>query len=122
MTSLRQQRREISLRSLTLSHGTLSEVFNVLGGSPCTTFTRMTNIPHTSSKPDCVLLRLDSTLYGEFLIKEVYEALRKSPNWNHTLFWITYDEHGGLYDHVPPPQNGTYPHIGCKNFRCSQSR
>jgi phospholipase C len=47
-----------------------------------------------------------STLYGEFLIKEIYEAVRSSPNWNETLFLITYDEHGGLYDHVPPPQDG----------------
>jgi phospholipase C len=33
----------------------------------------------------------------------VYEALRSSPAWNDTLFLITYDEHGGFYDHVPTP-------------------
>ena len=40
---------------------------------------------------------------GEKLIAEVYEALRHSPQWPHTLFVITYDEHGGTYDHVVPP-------------------
>ena len=35
------------------------------------------------------------------LVKEIYEALQSSPQWNQTLFVITYDEHGGYYDHVP---------------------
>jgi len=47
-----------------------------------------------------------SVLEGERWIKEVYESLRKGPNWNETLLLITYDEHGGFYDHVPPPQTG----------------
>lgn len=41
--------------------------------------------------------------HGQSLIKEVYEALRASPQWNETLLLITYDEHGGFYDHVPTP-------------------
>ncbi|WP_430388877.1 alkaline phosphatase family protein [Dyella sp. 20L07] len=40
---------------------------------------------------------------GEQLIHDVYYALRNSPAWNQTLLIITYDEHGGCYDHVPPP-------------------
>ena len=36
----------------------------------------------------------------------MYEALRASPQWNETLFLITYDEHGGFYDHVAPPDQG----------------
>ncbi|KAH9300989.1 hypothetical protein KI387_012572 [Taxus chinensis] len=40
---------------------------------------------------------------GQKLVKEVYESLRKSPQWNETLFVVTYDEHGGFYDHVPTP-------------------
>ena len=32
--------------------------------------------------------------------------MRASPIWNETLLIITYDEHGGLYDHVSPPQTG----------------
>nr|DAD17811.1 TPA_asm: hypothetical protein HUJ06_019274 [Nelumbo nucifera] len=40
---------------------------------------------------------------GQKLVKQVYEALRASPQWNEILFLITYDEHGGFYDHVPTP-------------------
>jgi phospholipase C len=40
---------------------------------------------------------------GELYYKTIYEALRAGPKWNETLFVITYDEHGGFYDHVPPP-------------------
>ena len=40
---------------------------------------------------------------GELLIADIYEAVRSSPNWNETVLIITYDEHGGFYDHVPPP-------------------
>ncbi|MGA2633713.1 MAG: alkaline phosphatase family protein [Terracidiphilus sp.] len=46
---------------------------------------------------------------GEQLIHDVYYALRNGPNWNHTLLIITYDEHGGCYDHVPPPQGAVPP-------------
>jgi phospholipase C len=40
---------------------------------------------------------------GQSLVLEIYEALRKSPVWNDTLLVIVYDEHGGFFDHVPPP-------------------
>lgn len=40
---------------------------------------------------------------GQKFIKEVYEALRASPQWPEMLFVIIYDEHGGFYDHVPTP-------------------
>jgi phospholipase C len=43
---------------------------------------------------------------GELLIKEIYEAVRSSPQWNKTALIITYDEHGGFFDHVPPPMKG----------------
>lgn len=43
---------------------------------------------------------------GQALIKDVYETLRASPQWNELLLLITYDEHGGFYDHVPTPQTG----------------
>jgi phospholipase C len=46
---------------------------------------------------------------GEQLIHDVYTALRSSPSWNETLLIITYDEHGGCYDHVPPPTDATPP-------------
>jgi phospholipase C len=44
----------------------------------------------------------DITL-GEGLIKETYEALRNSPHWNSSVLIITWDEHGGFYDHAIPP-------------------
>jgi phospholipase C len=44
-----------------------------------------------------------NVLYGEKLIADVYNAVRSSPCWKKTLLVITYDEHGGCYDHMPPP-------------------
>jgi phospholipase C len=44
--------------------------------------------------------------YGEYLIADVYEALRAHPVWNKTLLVVTYDEHGGYYDHISPPTSG----------------
>jgi phospholipase C len=46
---------------------------------------------------------------GEQLIHDVYRALRTGPQWDSTLLIITYDEHGGCYDHVPPPRAATPP-------------
>jgi phospholipase C len=40
---------------------------------------------------------------GERLIKFVYETIRNSPVWAKSLLIITWDEHGGFYDHVAPP-------------------
>jgi len=41
---------------------------------------------------------------AESLIADIYEALRAQPEvFERSLFVITYDEHGGFYDHVPPP-------------------
>jgi phospholipase C len=43
-------------------------------------------------------------LAGEAFIASVYNAIRNNPNlWQNTLLLVTYDEHGGIYDHVPPP-------------------
>lgn len=42
-------------------------------------------------------------MLGERLIARCYDAIRHGPGWDRTLFIITFDEHGGLYDHVPPP-------------------
>nr|XP_009599478.1 non-specific phospholipase C4-like [Nicotiana tomentosiformis] len=43
---------------------------------------------------------------GQKFVKQVYEALRSSPQWNEILFIIIYDEHGGFFDHVPTPVTG----------------
>jgi phospholipase C len=44
-----------------------------------------------------------NVFFGERLIARVYDVLRNSPTWEQTVLIITYDEHGGIYDHVPPP-------------------
>ncbi|MBC8068395.1 MAG: VCBS repeat-containing protein, partial [Deltaproteobacteria bacterium] len=43
-----------------------------------------------------------SVAAGERLIKATYEAIRNSPHWENSLLIITWDEHGGFYDHVVP--------------------
>jgi phospholipase C len=47
---------------------------------------------------------------AEALVATVYEALRANPTvFDRTMLLITYDEHGGLYDHVPPPTDVPSP-------------
>ena len=40
---------------------------------------------------------------GQHLIGRIVNALMSGPGWNETLLLVTYDEHGGFYDHVAPP-------------------
>jgi phospholipase C len=53
---------------------------------------------------------------GEQLIYDVYYALRRGPRWNDTLLVITFDEHGGNYDHVPPPWGAVPPDDSAGEF------
>jgi phospholipase C len=53
---------------------------------------------------------------GEQFIHDVYEAVRGGPGWPQTLLVITYDEHGGCYDHVPPPAGATPPDSNAGEF------
>jgi phospholipase C len=46
---------------------------------------------------------------GERFVNEIYTALRNSPQWNQLLFVITFDEHGGTYDHVAPRRGAINP-------------
>jgi phospholipase C len=41
---------------------------------------------------------------GQDLVLAVYDALASSSQWDHSLLVVVYDENGGFYDHVPPPQ------------------
>jgi phospholipase C len=40
---------------------------------------------------------------GESFLRSAVEAIGSSPNWRQTILFVMYDEHGGYYDHVPPP-------------------
>ena len=41
---------------------------------------------------------------GEIFIASVYNAIKGNPDlWKSTALLVVYDEHGGIYDHVPPP-------------------
>lgn len=43
---------------------------------------------------------------GEALVRDIYEALKDSSYWNECALLITFDEHGGFFDHViPDPRN-----------------
>jgi phospholipase C len=46
---------------------------------------------------------------GEYLIAEVYDALRASRFWETTLLVVLYDEHGGFFDRIPPPEGVPNP-------------
>jgi phospholipase C len=42
--------------------------------------------------------------YGEYLVAQILQTLVSNPDvWAKTAFFVTYDENGGFFDHVPPP-------------------
>ena len=45
-----------------------------------------------------------SFCHGENWTTEIVNALMESPLWDDTAIFITWDDYGGFYDHVPPPQ------------------
>jgi phospholipase C len=57
--------------------------------------------------------KVSPVLLGDALVLEIYNAIFTAPQsqyWDNTLLIITFDEHGGCYDHVPPPgQYGQSP-------------
>jgi phospholipase C len=46
---------------------------------------------------------------GQDLVNRIFQALLASPDWERALFLITYDEHGGFYDHRVPPTYAVPP-------------
>jgi len=45
-----------------------------------------------------------SVCEGENWTVQQLNALMQGPDWNSTVIFLTYDDFGGFYDHVPPPQ------------------
>ena len=45
-----------------------------------------------------------SFCHGENWSTEVINAIMRSPMWEDTAIFLTWDDYGGFYDHVPPPQ------------------
>ena len=68
-------------------------------------------LDHNDMHPPIVLNPnvVSSVLAGELLVNQVYDAVRHSPSWLRTLLVIIFDEHGGCYDHWPPPLGATPP-------------
>jgi phospholipase C len=59
---------------------------------------------------------------GEYFISQIVSAVRGSPNWKDSILFITYDEHGGSYDHVAPPaasQKGALNPDGINPGQCA---
>jgi phospholipase C len=46
---------------------------------------------------------------GETFLHDIWTAISQSPAWSKILLIITFDEHGGCYDHVLPPTNAVTP-------------
>jgi phospholipase C len=61
--------------------------------------------PENDEHPHAAALAVgapSNVLYGELLLFNIFEALTKRPEWESTLLVITFDEHGGTFDHYPP--------------------
>ena len=53
---------------------------------------------------------------GESFAAEVINRVMHGPGWPHTLLIWLYDEHGGYYDHVPPPAAVAPDDVPAHNF------
>ena len=61
---------------------------------------------------------------GQSFVAQVVHAVRTSPNWGDSILFITHDEHGGFYDHVPPPaapQGGARTPDGIAPGQCADA-
>ncbi len=58
------------------------------------------NLAHTQTNDDHPPSDVQD---GQELVFLVYNALASGTAWEHTLLLVVYDEHGGFFDHVPPP-------------------
>ncbi|HZY92343.1 MAG TPA: alkaline phosphatase family protein [Thermoplasmata archaeon] len=93
--------------------------------------------PHTDMHPhsgarlaeDLGIPPPDTLAGGEHLLAQVYAAIRTSSasngsNWSNTALLVTFDEHGGCFDHVSPPSAAPpdgAPTPGEQGFRFNRS-
>jgi phospholipase C len=56
---------------------------------------------------------------GEAFAAAVVNAVMSGPAWESTLLLWIYDEHGGYYDHVPPPEAVPPDDIPARNWQLS---
>ena len=47
----------------------------------------------------------------------VFSAVTRGPAWANTVFVINYDEWGGFFDHVPPPDTQRLPNVSSQGER-----
>jgi len=57
--------------------------------------------------------------YGESFAAAVVNACMNGPAWESTLLLWIYDEHGGYYDHVPPPAAVAPDDVPAHNWQLS---
>jgi phospholipase C len=58
---------------------------------------------------------------GQFYVSQVINAVRNGPYWKDSIIFLTYDEHGGFYDHAKPakaPQGGALNPDGINPGQC----
>jgi len=79
--------RDVASADYGVSYTFIEPTYNVLSDYKC----------GTSQHP------LDDITRGEALIRATYSAIRNSPIWDRSMLVITWDEHGGFYDHAAPP-------------------
>jgi phospholipase C len=67
-----------------------------------------------------------SVLVAEEFVASVHDAIAASPQWDRIVFILNFDEHGGFFDHVPPPPceddtvqagSGPFPDLKRLGFR-----
>jgi phospholipase C len=58
---------------------------------------------------------------GQKFTSDVVHALMKSPQWKQLALFFTYDENGGIFDHVPPPP-ACEPDDAAPDFRTDEDK
>jgi phospholipase C len=80
-----------------LKCGTLSEFHGLAaaGKLPTVTYVEANGNWESEENPQDIA-------YGENFLANVVNAVQSSPQWPNIALFVTYDEHGGYFDHVPP--------------------